>query len=409
MKKNKSKDVVFLCQYFYPEFISSAKLPFDIAKSLTEQGYSVGALCGYPKEYSYNYECPKREEVDGVSIKRVKYSHRNRHKFVGRVLNTITFTANCLFHVCLLRDYKCIVVISDPPILPIVSVVAKKLFKTDIVFISYDIFPEIAIATNRIKKDGPFSKFMQCLNRSFVKNLDRVIALTDEMKEYIIKKRPSLNPDNIHVIPNWATENFKRDPSPENYHRMGYDDGQFVVSYFGNLGICQDMSTFLEAAKALKDNKKIQFLIAGHGNKILHTLQFIIENELENIQLWEFLDGDAFKAAVSVSSVSVVSLEKGLKGTCAPSKYYSYLRTGSAVISIGETDSYLSKEVDEEKLGYSVEVGDTESLVKYLEKMADDPQETAEMGKRARQLYVDKYTKQKSLDKYNEVIGGLLG
>ena len=28
------KDIVFLCQFFYPEYISSAQLPFDTAAAL---------------------------------------------------------------------------------------------------------------------------------------------------------------------------------------------------------------------------------------------------------------------------------------------------------------------------------------------------------------------------------------
>ena len=408
MKKSKTKDVVFLCQYFYPEFLSSARLPFDIAKNLVENGYSVGALCGYPKEYSYQYECPKREIIDGVRIRRVKYSHRNRHKFFGRVLNTFTFTANSFMHLGLLRKYKCAVVISDPPILPVVGVAAKKLFKTKMVFISYDIFPEIAISTKRIRENGLFSKYMNWLNRRFQKTVDKVVALTDEMKQYIVTKRPAIKPEQVYVIPNWATESIKRNPTPENFEKMGFEEDQFVVAYFGNLGICQDMETFLGAAKELKDDKNIQFLIAGHGNKILPTLKFINENSLDNIQLWEFLEGKAFEAAVSVSSACVVSLEKGLKGTCAPSKYYSYLRIGSPVISIGETDSYLSKEVVEEKIGCCVEVGDVKALVENIKKMAADPEETAKMGERARQLYISKYDKKISLAKYKKVIGSAL-
>lgn len=219
LKQRKNKDVVFLCQYFYPEFLSSARLPFDIAKNLVENGYSVGALCGYPKEYSYHYDCPKREVIDGVSIRRVKYSHKNRHKFFGRVLNTVTFIANSFLHIGLLRKYKCAVVISDPPILPVVGVAAKRLFKTKMVFISYDIFPEIAIATKRIRENGLFSKYMNWLNSRFQKTVDKIVALTDEMKDYMIKKRPSIKPEKISVIPNWATESVKRNPTPESYKK----------------------------------------------------------------------------------------------------------------------------------------------------------------------------------------------
>ena len=45
------KDIVFLCQFFHPEYISSAQLPFDTAKALAAAGYRVDAVCGYPREY----------------------------------------------------------------------------------------------------------------------------------------------------------------------------------------------------------------------------------------------------------------------------------------------------------------------------------------------------------------------
>ena len=45
------KDVLFLCQFFHPEYISSAQLPFDTAKALQKSGLTVDVLCGYPREY----------------------------------------------------------------------------------------------------------------------------------------------------------------------------------------------------------------------------------------------------------------------------------------------------------------------------------------------------------------------
>lgn len=408
MKNNKSKDIVFLCQYFYPEYITSARLPFDIANSLVFSGYYVGALCGYPKEYLYHYDCPRNEVVNRIKIKRIKYFHKNRSKAFGRILNELSFTFLSFLHVRHLKDYKCVVVISDPPILPIVAIAAKKLFKTKIVFISYDIFPEIAIATKSIKKDGLFCKVMNCINKSFHKNVDKVISLTDEMKNFIVVHRPDVSGDMIEVIPNWATDRLIKGTEQKYYDKMGYRRDQFVVSYFGNLGTCQDIDTLLQAAKLLKDNDEIQFLIAGHGNKILSTLKFIDENDLGNVQLLHFLEGEDFKAALSVSSCCVVSLVEGLKGTCAPSKYYSYLSIGSAVISIGEPDSYLSKEVVEEKIGVSVNCGDAEKLVDELLYLAAHREETAQMGIRSRQLYLDKYDRRLSLKKYKNAINSVL-
>ena len=60
------RDVLFLCQFFYPEYNSSATLPFDTARYLAQSGYSVDALCGYPREYNTSGEVSAREMKDGV-------------------------------------------------------------------------------------------------------------------------------------------------------------------------------------------------------------------------------------------------------------------------------------------------------------------------------------------------------
>ena len=67
------KDILFLCQFFYPEYISSAQLPYDTVRALRSAGFTVDALCGYPQEYLDGKDIPTKEVVDGVSIHRLKY------------------------------------------------------------------------------------------------------------------------------------------------------------------------------------------------------------------------------------------------------------------------------------------------------------------------------------------------
>ena len=81
------RDILFLCQFFYPEYNSSATLPFDTARYLAQSGYSVGALCGYPREYNTSGKVPVRETKDGVSIRRLHYMQLNRRSKLGRLIN----------------------------------------------------------------------------------------------------------------------------------------------------------------------------------------------------------------------------------------------------------------------------------------------------------------------------------
>lgn len=66
---NTKKDILFLCQFFYPEYNSSATLPFDTAKYLASHGFMVDGLVGYPKEYSVDKHLPLEETVDRLQSK----------------------------------------------------------------------------------------------------------------------------------------------------------------------------------------------------------------------------------------------------------------------------------------------------------------------------------------------------
>ena len=104
------KDILFLCQFFYPEYVSSATLPYDTAVALKKAGFSVDALCGYPKEYAREANLPNRETVDGIGIHRLKYLQLGRTGFLSRLINYFSFTFMVLLHLGKISRYKSVVV-----------------------------------------------------------------------------------------------------------------------------------------------------------------------------------------------------------------------------------------------------------------------------------------------------------
>ena len=401
------KDILFLCQFFYPEHNSSATLPFDTAKYLAAQGYKVGALCGYPKEYCKDKDVPMKEIVYGVDIQRLKYLQFQRKQKLSRLINYLSFTFKVFLNIWKLKDYRATVVYSNPPVLPIVPVVARVLFGTKMIFVAYDIYPEVAYASNSLKKGSIIDYGMKFINKLMYKYVDKVISLTDEMKVFLVNNRPELSVDKIVTIANWAHEK-KMSPNKEAYARFGYKNQQFIVSYFGNMGICQNMDTLLGAAKILRNDDRVRFLLIGHGSKKESVKQRIVEENLTNVQELDFITGKDFEQAVSISSVSVVSLEKGLIGTCAPSKYYSYLQGGQPILAVVESESYLAYEVGKEKIGYAVELGESALLANNIIKMVENREECISMGKRAERLYEEKYSYNIAMAKYRNVIRDVL-
>lgn len=403
MKRN---DVLFLCQFFYPEYNSSATIPWDTARLLADVGLSIGVLCGYPKEYNITGKVPLRETVEGVKIHRLRYIQLKRGKKLARLINYFSFTFMALLHLMKLRQYRCVIVYTNPPVLPIVAILGNILFHTKIISVSFDVYPEVACASGQLPEKGLICRTMRIINRCLVGHVSSVVALTDEMKEFLVQNRDGLDREKITVIPNWAYET-KSVPAPESFTGFGYREGEFVVSYFGNMGICQDMETLLGAMNLLEKTSPVKFLIIGHGGKKEDVIKRT--RNMANVQVLDFLTGKDFERAVSISSCSIVSLIPGLKGMCAPSKYYSYLQGGVPVIAVVEKGSYLEKEVEQEKIGRSVVPGDIEGLAKIIVEFAADRDRLANMAERAEQLYKKKYQKCVSVEKYHRLITKITG
>ena len=404
--RNPKKDILFLCQFFYPEYNSSATLPFDTAKYLASHGFTVDGLVGYPKEYCADRHLPLTETVDGVGIRRVRYLQLGRKGKLSRLINYFSFTFRVFLRSTVLKNYKTVVVYSNPPILPAAAIRAKRKYGTKFVFVAYDVYPEVAYASRSLTPGSLISRVMDRINKNLYRSVDRVVALTDEMKAFLLNHRPELDPGRVDVIANWAHE--KRIlPDREAYERLGYEEGQFIVSYFGNMGTCQDVETMMKAAELLKEDDRVRFLIVGHGNKKDAVEARIRENACRNVQLLSFLTGRDFEQAVAVSSCCIVSLEKGLMGTCAPSKYYSYLQGGKPVLAVVEKESYLALEVEKERIGYSIEIGDGEGLRDAIIKMAEDPEGCAAMGERAKNLYESSYAFETAMAKYLKIAESL--
>lgn len=401
--KHQKKDLLFLCQFFYPETNSSSTLPFDTARYMASQGLSVDALVGYPKEFTAHRHLPLTETIEGVEIRRIRYLHLNRKSRLGRLINYFSFTLGVWMNFSRLKRYRAVMVYSNPPVLPIVAIRAKRKYGTRFFYVSYDVYPEVAYATKSLAPGSCLSRVMDWINARLFRCADGVVALTDEMRAYLLAHRAGLSPDRVFTIPNWAHEKAL-EAYPEGDARFGFRDDQFVVSYFGNMGICQDMETLLAAAELLKDDDRIGFLIAGYGSKWGAVEARIRTRGLKNVRLIRYLVGEDFRQALARSSCYIVSLERGLTGLVAPSKYYSYLQGGRPVIAIVEKQSYLFEEVERERIGRSVNIGDGQGLCDAITAMAEAPKACTRMGQRARVLYEEKYSYTLAMAQYHALI-----
>ena len=404
------RDIVFLCQYFYPEYVSSATLPYDTAENLAANGYAVGALCGYPGEYcNGNENIPTEEDINGIHIKRVRYLRLGRRGKIGRCINFLSFVVAVVRHINFLAHYKIIMVYSNPPVLPLIAMLAKKLFKNKLIFVSYDVYPEIAVKSGVVKRDGLFVRLFAAYNKKLFQSADMVVAVCKDMKDYLLKHR-DITADRITDIPNWYKDDGSQNRKRRSETRLfsNYKENDFIVSYLGNLGTCQDADTIIAALSPLNDDDSIKFIFAGHGNKMPLLKEYKEKHNLKNVAVYDFLLGEDFSDILRISDCFIVSLIDGMYGLCAPSKTYSYLMSARPVVCIIDAQSEIARDVELNNAGIVIRNGDANKMVEYIRHLQSDPILVSEQGKHARAIFLNKYEKEKCLRQYCDLVMQLL-
>lgn len=406
------KNVLLLCQYFYPEHVSSAILPAQLAEELAESGHDVSVICGWPQEYHDGNSVAQRETYKGINIYRLKYGNFNNKSKFGRMINFFSFFMSALMKLPKIMKYQVVMVYSNPPILPIIGYWAKKLAKVKLVFVGFDLYPDNAIAINAIRPNGVISKIMKYINKRVYSSADRVVAISSDMKKYMLEANKELDEDRTVIIPNWYTGEIEHSGIIENYEfKKLRETYQLIVLYTGNMGEAQELDTIVDSIIKMNKSgnyKNVLFVFTGHGSKKDQIEQKLINAGVSNIKFYGYLKGQDYKDILNISDVCLVSLKKGIEGLGVPSKTYGYLAYGKPVILIMSDETELAKNIIAFKAGFNVIQNDVDGFITSIESFLANENLVKDYAKNSYRLHNDLYKKSISLEKYSRMVDEII-
>lgn len=372
------------------------------------RGLEVGVVCGYPQEYiSGNLKSvPVNDDLNGIAIKRVKYTTFNNKSKFGRIFNFFSLFMAMTTKLFYLKNFKKIIVYSNPPIMPLIPLALKKIFKIEFIFVAFDIYPDNALKMKSIKKNGVIHRLMDFINDKVYANASSVVLLGNEMKKYVIENNIAKSDDNLEVIPNWfSNENALQNTKVINdSFKEIANKYRFIVLYSGNMGSSQDMETILQGILEFKNHKEIFFVFSGHGNKLEYVKDFLSSNDIKNSKVFGFLTGKDYSDVLNISDLCIVSLEKGIEGLGVPSKTYGYLAAGKPLLSIMKEDTDIAKDILEYECGVNILQEDVIGFKNAINTYSGDPGRVITGSRNARELYESKYTKDININKYYRLL-----
>jgi glycosyltransferase involved in cell wall biosynthesis len=213
-----------------------------------------------------------------------------------------------------------------------------------VVMLVQDVYPDVAVALGTLRAGSALVWALDWIGTQVLKRSDRIIVLSDSMRDRIASKIGEDRASRLEVINNWA-DGAEIRPFNEASNPFAVEhslDGAFVVLFSGNFGLVNDFSTVLEAARLLKNRSDIIFLFVGDGARSNEILDYKRTHSLANVKLIPYQPRHTLRCSLGAGHALLVTLADGLAGLSVPSKAYAILAAGRPLLFVGDQRSEIA-------------------------------------------------------------------
>ena len=391
----KSGKVVVVSQHYPPDPSTTAAIMAAISERVARE-HDVLVLSGTAGSAS-------KAAAGKPPVVEVKNWMPGKGALLKRALAELLFTIRMFFALLMkLRRGDVALTVPAPFMLPYAFAAAAKLKGARSVLIMHDLYPDVLIMAGLLKPDSLPAMAMRGLNALMFRALDAVVVIGRDTEKLLLRYR-GMNRENIHFIPNWATlERGVRAVDPDNPYRRPLSAG-FIVGLSGNLGFTHDPVIVFEAARLLRDDSDIHFLLSGWGIGFDQLREMQSEARLPNVTLVDRVEDEQLEAFLAAADVWIIPYRRNIAGVSIPSRMYNLMAVGRAIIVAAEPHAEASLVVNEEAIGWTVPPEDPTLLANAIRLAAADRAATMQMGRRAAAA-AEKYSQDIALARYRDVI-----
>lgn len=279
------------------------------------------------------------------------------------------------------RRVDAVIAMSPPLTLGLSGWLIAKGRRAPLVFNIQDVFPDAAIETGAIT-NAAVIKVSRWLEKVSYRVASIVTVLSDDLRDNVVAKLPVSQASKVVVIPNFVdTEVIQpRDRMTKYREDLGIDDRP-VVMYAGNVGFSQSLNLLLDAAREFPE---VAFVVNGSG--AARTALEADAEKLSNVVFGDYQPIERLSEVLATADIHAVLLKRGLGKVSVPSKTYSVMAAGRAVIAAIDPGTEVTRLIDGAKCGLTVLPDDSVLLIEALRTMLADFNEIRQMGDRAREF-----------------------
>ena len=300
--------------------------------------------------------------------------------------------------------------VTNPPLVPWIAPLAKFLFGFRYGVIMYDLYPDVMVSAGMLAEGSITHRFLKWINGISLRNADVIITLGRGMKRTTEAYLDPDKPTPVHVVHNWVdTEEIRPIQRDQNSFAQAHGlVGKFVVMYSGNWSPTHGLDLVIELADELRDKKNIRFMLIGDGGCKAEIEADIERRGLTNVKTLPYQSQEVFRSSVASADCQIISLDKQYYGISMPSKTYSALSAGCALLAITPEGTELEAIVTEHDCGRRIPARDLDSLREAVLGYYNDSELLTRHKANARKLVEDQINAASCTSQYVDIVRPLV-
>lgn len=397
LPQEKPLKILVVTQYFWPENMRIN----NMVEGFVAKGHEVTVLTGVPNYPEGRvYEGYRRDPAQfssyhGARVIRVPMLARGK-RTITLALNYLSFfTSASTIGSYKLRGqrFDSIFVYAVSPIMAAIpALVLGRLKKAPVFVWVLDLWPETLSAVGIIKHPkllGVVGKLV-----SWIYNRSDYLLLQSRSFEENVRQyctRP-ISADRLVYFPSWAEDDFSAEVLASS-DLLQRDDSTFTILFAGNIGEAQDFPAILEAARAVKNDLPVRWVIVGDGRASEWLASHVAHYRMDNVLLLGRHPLEKMPALFAVADALLVSLKTNeVFEKTIPGKVQAYLASGKPVIAM--IDGEAARVVVESGAGMACGSGDVRGLASIVRTMgALSASDREGMGLSGRHYYLKHFFK----------------
>jgi len=397
--------------FYSPDLTGVAKYTAELCQWLAARGHEVSVVAPPPYYPQWKVQRPykswayKNEVLDGASVHRCPIWIPRQPRGIGRIIYALSFALSSL-PVMLRRGWRGadLVIVIEPSFLNLpVALLAARIARSKAWLHIQDFEIDLAYDMGQLAHGRTFAeKIESWLMRRF----DAVSSISHRLvakagTKGVTKESVVLFPNSVNV----SEVRPRADGSPLR-GELNIPEDRIVALFSGSLGAKQGIETIIEAARVLKDDSRIVFVVCGEG--VSSEKLRAQAKDLENVRFLPLQPSARLNDLLNLADLHLLPQQLAAADSVFPSKLIGMLASGRPIVAACRPGSDIADSIS--GCGLVTLPGDPEALAAAIVRLARDEDARIQMGLRSREFAVRRFNQDVVLHRFErEVLNRIHG